>query len=360
MPSGLSRASRKPPIARRRASALARRFEEWFSNAQRELPWRDRYVPYHVWISEVMLQQTRMEVVLPYWRRFIARFPDIPSLAAAPEHDVLALWSGLGYYRRARMLRAAAIDVCARFGGELPRRHEDLLSIDGIGRYTAGAIASIAFDQPHPVVDGNVARVLSRIEMLEEPLGSEALNRVEWAIAEELVNAARSPRALNQAMMELGARICRPRNPECHVCPMLRMCRAGRSGVATEYPRAAKKAKSESVVVPLYLVANDRGELLMRREAGKLMTGMLHFPHGNGALFGEAVRGFRATEMLGTFRHSVTNRRIEFQVCEAEAGDSVGEGPDEYLWVNPEKLDTLPHPSYVKKAVAVWKARKKG
>lgn len=339
---------------RRRAAAIARDLEAWFAVEQRPLPWRDTYDPYHVWLVEVMAQQTRLDVVLPYFERFIARFPDVRTLAAASEEEVLALWSGLGYYRRARMLRAAAIDICERFGGEVPQNHQELLGIDGIGRYTAGAIASIAFDDAQPVVDGNVARLLARIERIEHPLGSGALARSEWKLAELLVGLASSPRALNQSMMELGARICRPRNPDCANCPVARHCRAAKAGDAVAFPRAATKAKSESVVIPLFLVVNERGEILMRRERGRLLQGMLALPHGDGALTSSPARGFSKGALLGSFRHTVTNRRIEFQVWEGHVSDRVAESEGEYEWVDPSELPALPHPSWVRKAVDVW------
>lgn len=360
MPSGLNRTRDAHPMDRRRATAIARKLEAWFAAEQRPLPWRDTYDPYHVWLVEVMAQQTRLDVVLPYFERFVARFPDVHALAAASEEDVLALWSGLGYYRRARMLRAAAIDICRRFGGVIPRDHDALLGIEGIGRYTAGAIASIAYDDPQPVVDGNVARLLARMERIEHPLGSGALAREEWAIAALLVAAAKSPRALNQAMMELGARICRPRNPECEICPVARYCASANMNDAASFPRAAAKAKSEAVVIPLYIVSNDRGAVLMRREKGSTLSGMLALPHGDGALTSSPARGFAKGKVLGSFRHTVTNRRIEFQVCEGHVSEGLAESEGDYEWVQPSQLATLPHPSWVRKAIDVWREKKFG
>ncbi|MHB0970399.1 MAG: A/G-specific adenine glycosylase [Thermoanaerobaculia bacterium] len=360
MPSGLNRSRAMQSMDRRRAAAIARKLEAWFAVEQRPLPWRDTYDPYHVWLVEVMAQQTRLDVVLPYFARFVDRFPDVRALAAASEEEVLALWSGLGYYRRARMLRAAAIDICRRFGGAIPRDHDALLGIDGIGRYTAGAIASIAYDDRQPVVDGNVARLLARMRRIEHPLGSGALAREEWAIAALLVEAAKSPRALNQAMMELGARICRPRHPECGNCPVARYCDSAHMDDAASFPRAAAKAKSESVVIPLFIVANERGAILMRREQGSTLNGMFALPHGDGTLTSSPARSFSGGQIFGSFRHTVTSRRIKFQVCEGQVSEGLAENEGDYEWVHPSQLATLPHPSWVRKAIEVWRGKKFG
>src|SRR3954447_17895750 len=206
---------------------LAHKTERWFARNQRPLPWRGRYDPYEVWVSEVMAQQTRMEVVLAYYGPFLQRFPTLAALAAASDDDVTAAWSGLGYYRRARMLRDGARAVRERFGGTIPRQLEALRTIPGIGPYTAGAIASIAFDEPAPIVDGNVARVLARLFADESR---------PWARAEELVTKAKSPRDFNQGLMEIGALLCKPRNPLCDACPLRADCVAYATGRVAELP----------------------------------------------------------------------------------------------------------------------------
>jgi A/G-specific adenine glycosylase len=176
--------------------------EAWFRKHQRFLPWRAAYEPYHVWVSEVMLQQTRMEVVLGYYEKFLDRFPSIAALAAATDDEVMSAWSGLGYYRRARMLRDGARDVVERFSGKVPKTVDELLTIGGIGRYTAGAVASIAHKVKAPIVDGNVARILARLYAIETPLKSPALMREAWVYAEELVQTSRNPRDFNQGLMQ--------------------------------------------------------------------------------------------------------------------------------------------------------------
>ncbi len=299
-----------------------------------------------------MGQQTRMEVVVPYFRRFVARFPDLASLAGADEADVLALWSGLGYYRRARMLHAGARSLAAR-GGAIPDRPEALMEIPGIGRYTAGAIASIAFDRPAPVVDGNVARVASRIELLSDPLGSAALSTAEWAWAENIVRAARSPRAVNQALMELGARICRPRTPLCGGCPVARSCRARATGEAAAYPRRPARAEPSRLEVRIFLVGDGAGRFLLERSAQQAsFPGMFHLPHGCARILGrdDSAR-FEPIEKLGSFTHAITQKRISFEVWSAVARDRVAERPEEARWVAPSELDSVPHPSYVRKAM---------
>jgi len=283
-----------------------------------------------------MAQQTRMEVVLGYFDRFIERFPDIGSLAASTDDEVTALWSGLGYYRRARMLREGAADVVSRFGGLLPSDVPALMSIPGIGRYTAGAIASIAFNRPAPIVDGNVARVLARVQGDEDP----------WKYAEALVSACTSPRALNQSLMELGATICTQRNARCMECPLRRDCVAFTTDRIHELPAPRESKPAKRLNIPLYLVTDARGRILMRRERGPLMTAMLHLPHGNNALFDDAPLTVASRKSIGSFRHTITTRRITFEVFAARARRRTG-----YEWVNPADLRDFPHPSYVTKAL---------
>ncbi|HMO26423.1 MAG TPA: A/G-specific adenine glycosylase, partial [Tepidisphaeraceae bacterium] len=205
----------------------------WFDHARRDLPWRARpgqpANPYHVLVSEAMLQQTQVTTVIPYFHRFIDAFPTIRDLARSDEQRVLRLWQGLGYYARARNLRKCAIAVVERFAGEIPRTVDELLTLPGIGRYTAGAIASIAFGAPAPIVDGNVARVLCRLDAIEEdPKSKPVIDRL-WSRAAELVPEKRSG-DFNQAMMELGALVCTPKNPQCLLWPLRDRCRAREVG----------------------------------------------------------------------------------------------------------------------------------
>ncbi|HEX2060274.1 MAG TPA: A/G-specific adenine glycosylase, partial [Thermoanaerobaculia bacterium] len=318
---------------------LARRIESWFARHQRPLPWREAYDPYHVWVSEVMLQQTRMEVVLPYFARFLERFPSVAALASATDHDVMAAWSGLGYYRRARMLRAGAAVVMERFGGVIPSTVDELLEIPGIGRYTAGAIASVAFEARAPIVDGNVTRVLARIH------GSDG---DAWPRAEALVLACSSPRKLNQGLMELGALVCTPRNPSCLVCPVRERCVAVATGRVDELPAPKPKKETRALRIDLFVVSDARGRVLMRRESGPLMNAMYHLPHGDTALLTGKPLAAVPRRLLGTFKHTVTTRKIEFTVYSADVERVRG---SEYEWIDPETMHEVPHPSYVTKAL---------
>lgn len=324
-------------------SRTVRLLEAWFLCHQRPLPWRGAYDPYEVWISEVMLQQTRMEVVLPYFERFLARFPSLAALAASTDDDVTAAWSGLGYYRRARMLRAGAAAVMERFGGVIPRTVDELLTIPGIGRYTAGAIASIAFDARAPIVDGNVARVVARLFGDDEDA---------WSRAAALVRACRSPRMLNQSLMELGAMICTPRIPSCLLCPVRSECVAVSTGRVDELPRPKEKKATRELRIALYLIRDRKGRVLMRRESGPLMNDLYHLPHGDTSLLTGQPLSPARRELLGTFRHTVTTRKIEFTVYAASARRT-----QDYEWIDPARLADVPHPSYVQKALALLSSR---
>lgn len=288
-----------------------------------------------------MLQQTRMEVVLNgYFERFLARFPDVHALARATDDDVTSAWSGLGYYRRAKMLRDGAKHVVERFGGVLPTTVDELLTIPGIGRYTAGAIASIAFNARAPIVDGNVARVTARL------FGSDG---DAWERATALVEASESPRALNQSLMELGALICTPKNPSCLVCPAAKQCVALRTGRVDELPAPKPKKTTRELRIPLYLIADARGRVLMRRETGPLMTAMYHLPHGDTSLLPATPLRVKNRKLLGSFRHTITTRRIEFELYAADLRGNA----DDHEWIDVTALSRVPHPSYVRKALRI-------
>lgn len=216
-------------------AGLRRALLRWYRTNARDLPWRRDPEPYRVWLSEIMLQQTQMDAVLPYFARFIERFPTISSLASAPEEDVLTVWQGLGYYRRARQLQEAARLVVARHGGAFPTIIEEALALPGVGRYTAGAILSIAYDRPLPVVDGNVARVLARLLAEGRAPQSAPVQARFWAVASALV-PRRDPGAWNQALMELGALVCTPRGPDCPACPVAHLCAAHAQGLVDSIP----------------------------------------------------------------------------------------------------------------------------
>ena len=200
-------------------ASLQQELLRWYDRSARDLPWRRTRDPYAVWVSEIMLQQTRVETVIPYYERFLARFPSARVLAEADEDAVLSHWSGLGYYRRARLLHSGVQEVVARYGGEVPEDADARRRLPGVGRYTAGAIGSIAFDKAEPVVDGNVTRVLARLFRIDTPVGSATTTKRLWREAAELVPEQR-PGDFNQALMELGATLCTPKKPLCDACPV--------------------------------------------------------------------------------------------------------------------------------------------
>lgn len=325
------------------------RIQSWFRKHQRDLPWRHSYDPYQVWVSEVMLQQTRMEVVLSYYDRFLERFPSVQRLAEATPDEVAAAWSGLGYYRRARMLREGALAVRERFRGRLPEDVQSLQSIAGIGRYTAGAIASIAFERRAPIVDGNVARIVSRLFGIDEPAGSSALMRQAWVHAERLVALASSPRDFNQGLMEIGALICRPARPDCSRCPLRADCVAFQMGRTADLPAPRPRSKPRQLRVPLYLVRDRRGRVLMRRERGPLMGELFHLPHGDQSLLTGRPLAVRGSERIGSFCHTITNRSVTFELLAAVVHRRPRAG--EYIWIDPADLPAIPHSGYVTKAL---------
>jgi A/G-specific adenine glycosylase len=268
----------------RRHQAIATAVVEHYAQVQRDLPWRRTRDPYAIWVSEIMLQQTRVTTVIPYWERWMTRFPTVSALADAPLDDVLAAWAGLGYYSRARNLHAGARAVDTQFGGALPSCAAELREVPGIGPYTAGAIASIAFGERAPLVDGNVARVLARVFAIEHDIKSTAGSKALWAAAGELMQAlpeAAAPGALNQGLMELGATICAPVAPRCLVCPVVRDCAAARAGRQDELPVvAARKKESELPILARTMVwIEDAGKVVLaRRTPDGLFGGLWELP----------------------------------------------------------------------------------
>jgi A/G-specific adenine glycosylase len=332
-------------------AALAAPLVAWYRESRRDLPWRRTRDPYRVWVSEVMLQQTTVRAVIPYYRRFLRRFPTLRALARARPGEVLAAWSGLGYYRRARSLHAAARLVVERHAGRLPRSAERLLGLPGIGRYTAGAILSIAFGLPEPILDGNVARVLSRLFALRRDPRSAAGRKRLWDLATALVRASGAPGDLNQALMEMGATVCTPAEPACPFCPLARRCAALAAGVQEAIPRP-RRAKAPVVVrAAVALVARD-GRYLVRRRAGTgLMDGLWEFPPlaaRDGGEHDDRLR-LRSLGRVATVRHSITYRRLVVDVHRARLLAEPRRG--RYRWVTPRQVRDLPASSLVSKVL---------
>jgi len=247
----------------------------WFAKNQRPLPWRQRYGAYEVWVSEIMLQQTQMDTVLPYFDRWMKALPSLEALAAADEKRVLKLWEGLGYYSRARNMHQSAKLLVEDKGGRFPEDFESILALKGVGRYTAGAIASIAFNQPKPIADGNVLRVLSRLYALKEPIDGNI--EIFWKLQESLI-PKENPRDFNQGLMELGALICTPQNPACALCPVSAFCKAYKEGDPEAYPIRSPRKKTVKVEAAALALKKDGKYLLRLRPLGGIMGGLWEFP----------------------------------------------------------------------------------
>jgi len=296
---------------------------EHYATVKRDLPWRRSRDPYAIWVSEIMLQQTRVQTVIPYWERWMQRFPTVRALADAPLDDVLAVWAGLGYYSRARNLKKGAEAVTARWAGALPRRASELREVPGIGPYTAGAIASIAFGERAPLVDGNVARVLARVYGITDDIKSSAGQRVLWQRAGELVTAlprGRAPGDLNQGLMELGATLCAPTSPKCLICPLGKVCIAARTGRQAELPVVAPRKKAGDLPMlerEALWMFGDR-LVLGRRVPRGLFGGLWELPQGEAAL--DVARAFGVTverEPVAYHDQTLTHRRLRIRVYRA-------------------------------------------
>ena len=310
--------------------AIATAVVDHYAQVRRDLPWRRTRDPYAIWVSEIMLQQTRVTTVIPYWERWMARFPTVVALARAPLDDVLASWAGLGYYSRARNLHAGAKAVHERFGGALPGRAEALRQVPGIGPYTAGAIASIAFGERAPLVDGNVARVLARVFAIEHDIKSTAGTKALWTTAGALMRAlpdAAAPGDLNQGLMELGATICAPTQPRCLICPLARACEASREGRQDELPIvAARKKQSELPLIERTAVWIARGDeiVLARRRPDGLFGGLWELPQRD---FADALGAAIDATPIAHHDQVLTHRRLRISVVRgtlaATDGDSL-------------------------------------
>lgn len=339
----------------------------WFDRHKRDLPWRcEPRDPYHVWLSEVMLQQTQVATVIPYFERWVRRFPTIADLAAAPLDEVLKLWEGLGYYARARNLHAAAQIIMRDYGGQLPRTVDELMALPGIGRYTAGAIASLAFGARAPVLDGNVRRVLSRAFGLRRPAEAEL-----WALAESLLPRRRAG-MFNEALMELGATICAPRAPRCSACPLRAMCQAYAGGDPEAYPaKPARRTTPHHEVLTAVVVDGDGRVLLGQRPQHGLLGGLwefisaeLHAPDANPLkrppIYPTALPDLNAliarksglkgkcdnAAPLGVVKHAFTHfkltRRVWLVQWPTTGGAPLGNhGYDRLIWATPEEVEQL-------------------
>jgi A/G-specific adenine glycosylase len=351
-----------PPTARRLSSRLV----AWFGEHARDLPWRRTRDPYAIWISEIMLQQTQVKTVIPYWERWMRALPTVAALARAPWENVLKLWEGLGYYTRARNLQRAAELIRRQHRGEFPRELDAVLALPGIGRYTAGAICSIAFGQPAPILDGNVTRVLARLGAIRDDVRSARVQRRLWALAEDLVRTAPGRCSeLNQALMELGATICTPRNPQCGECPIRSDCRARRVGRAESFPRRVARPATTARRAIAFVVERGGRVLLRQRPTGVVNAHLWEFPTIEDAAAHVTPETAAATLFRSdrgqvtpwkTWRHSITRYRITLEV-HGMATDAPPRVPGG-RWVSPAKLAELAMPAAHRKIAVKWWAGK--
>jgi A/G-specific adenine glycosylase len=355
------RTSRKRSDAVRFNSARKQRLRQkllaWYAEHARDLPWRHSHDPYRVWISEIMLQQTQVATVRDYFERFVTEFPDVRQLAAADEQQVLRLWEGLGYYRRARQLHAAAKVIASELKCEFPRELVDLQNLPGIGRYTAGAIASIAFGQRAPILEANTIRLLSRLIGYRDDPTKAAGQRLLWQTAEQLLPRT-AVAEFNQALMELGSLVCTPVGPKCDKCPLNKLCEARAAGMQHLIPRAKAKQRFTELHEAA-VVIHDRGRVLMRQcGAGERWAGLWDFPRfalaAEGPLFAqqEIIAKVRAqtgvtcgaAQLLKTLKHGVTRYRITLDCYRALFVSSHARTAiaSHIRWVSPAEIAGLP------------------
>ncbi len=338
----------------------------WYDASRRELPWRyapgTKADPYRVWLSEIMLQQTTVKAVIPYFEKFLTRFPTVASLAAAQEDEVLELWAGLGYYSRARNLHACARAIALRPNGAFPRTEADLLALPGIGPYTAAAIASIAFGQLASPVDGNIERVVSRLFAVKTELPAA---KAELRVLAATLTPTTRPGDFAQAMMDLGATICTPKRPSCLMCPLLALCKANALGIADELPRRAIKAIRPSRFGIAFLALREDGHILLRRRPDRgLLARMMEVPSTEwaddepdlpSAMQSAPVKG-DWWQVPGSVTHPFTHFKLELTIMRAVVRSDISltlwAGQDRCLWVPRRDLKTQALPSVMRKIIA--------
>ncbi len=357
-------------LSRAVAEDAARRLLAWAETALEPLPWRGQGDPYRVWVAEIMLQQTRRQAVIPYYRRFLERFPTVQALAAADLADVLRAWEGLGYYARARALHAAARRVVEEFGGQLPAERRALLSLPGIGAYTAGAILSLAFGQDEPVLDGNVRRVLCRLAWVREDPGRPSVVRDLWATARALLVSGRAGR-VNEALMELGATVCLPRAPHCPACPLAGLCRAHAAAAEESVPVRRPRPPLPHHQVTAAVIVQQGRLLLAQRHQDDLLGGLWEFPGGTcaeGEELAACLRREIAEELgveiavgplLAALPHAYTHFRLTLHafLCRLTAGTPQALDCAAWRWVTPSEAAGLPMSVLDRRVLAIWEEK---
>jgi A/G-specific adenine glycosylase len=317
----------------RKARRLVPRLLNWFTAHARDLPWRCTRDPYAIWVSEIMLQQTQVATVIPFWQHWLRALPTVEKLARAKPEQVLKLWEGLGYYSRARNLQAAARQMVKQHGGQFPKAHADILKLPGIGRYTAGAIGSIAFGQARPIVDGNVTRILTRIFGLRENPAAPKTNERLWELAGTMVASADDCSALNQSLMELGATVCKSRQPRCGECPVARACVARRENAIESIPAQSRPIRYEEKQIDVFIVTDGDRYLVQQRPAGGVNGGFWEFPNSESGARWAVPKN---EPPLATARHSITRYRIQLKAYLTHTARDDGQ------WRTLDELRALP------------------
>ncbi|MGJ3245120.1 MAG: A/G-specific adenine glycosylase [Elainellaceae cyanobacterium] len=339
-----------------RLETMRRALLSWYAEMGRDLPWRHSQDPYKIWVSEVMLQQTQVKTVIPYYERWLERFPTIEALAQASQQDALKAWQGLGYYARARNLHRAAQEIVATYGNQFPTRLDDAIALPGIGRTTAGGILSAAYDQPTPILDGNVKRVLSRMTALKKP-PNKALKFL-WKLSTDLLDP-NQPRNFNQALMDLGATVCTRQNPACHQCPWYLFCQAYQLNLQMDLPMTESRSPLPHKNIGVAVIWNERQQILIdRRRQEGLLGGLWEFPGGK-IEPGESVEAcikreileeldieIQVGDRLTVIDHAYSHFRVTLNVhhCAYLGGEPKPLECDEIRWVNLDEIDRYPFP----------------
>ncbi len=346
---------------------LRRSLLTWYQNSGRELPWRSSREPYEIWISEIMLQQTQVKTVIPYYQRWLATFPTVETLANADLQQVLKLWQGLGYYARARHLHACSQAIVQQYDGVFPDQLEAILKLPGIGRTTAGGILSAAFNQPISILDGNVKRVLARLTALTIP-PSEAIKSL-WQLSDTILDP-KHPRQFNQALMDLGATLCTPKNPQCSQCPWQSFCQAYQLNLQSKLPMRKASTPLPHKMIGVAVIWNDQGQILIdKRPAKGLLGGLWEFPGGkleeNETIQDCILREIREElgieieigDYLMTLDHAYTHFKITLNVyhCRHLSGEPQPLESDEIRWVTLDEIDQFPFPKANEKIITALK-----
>lgn len=338
-------------------SRLRRSLALWYQGHRRSLPWRKTKDPYAIWVSEVMLQQTQVKTVIPYYQRFLNRFPDVDTLACSDQQEVLKAWEGLGYYGRARHLHSTAKIIVADHSGHLPRTWKQIRQLPGIGDYIAAAVLSIAFNQVYPVVDGNVKRVISRLLQIDAPVNKSSSYKRFHGVMKALIDPSQ-PGLFNQAMMELGALVCKVRQPLCARCPLLNDCRSYRSDTVIDYPKRERSRPTPEYRIAVGVVHKNGNILITRRQSKGLLGGLWEFPGGKikveeapeAACIREIKEEVNLTVNIASFltrvKHAYTHFKINVDVfiCNYQSGPIKLNGPVDYKWITLDQIDQYPFP----------------